>query len=108
MKPPERDILAAKLVEGVPEGLRARFALKKKYALSRRLVFKTAGGGEECWEVCEHLVNTIEANSLNVDSSVEVEPDRQLKRQHHWNAAGALKKMAKEGDQLQCRGTRTV
>ena len=46
LKPQERDELCRKLVEDIPQALRDRFQLEKRYAMTRRLVFSTKGGGE--------------------------------------------------------------
>ena len=105
LKPQDRDNLANRLVENMSEGLRGKFALEKKYAMSRRLVFTSANGGEECWEFREKLVEAIEAKNIEVGGKpvkvrVEEEPERQLKRQHYWKAVDALKAVAKEGEQF--------
>ena len=101
LKPSERDALGEKLMAGVPEELQRRFKLEKKYPHTRRLVFVTAGGGEECWEFREKLVNEIAEHDIKVGDKelrvrVEDGPERQGKRQHFWKAVDALKLQRKE------------
>ena len=103
LKPAKRDDLAKKLVDELPEHLEGRFKLEKKYVNSRRLVFNAVGaGGEECWELREKFVLTIESQGMEVNGKtlkvrIEEEPERQNKRQSYWRAVDAIKAVAAEG-----------
>ena len=101
LKPADRDALAEQLLTDVPAELRRRFKLEKRYVHSRRLVFVTDGGGEECWELREKLLEAISEKNITVGDKelkvrVEDAPERQSKRQHFWKAADALKAQCTE------------
>jgi len=97
----EIDMLAERLLAGVPDDIRQKFTLSKEHEHSFRLQFSTTEGKSLRWKFREHLVGAILKKNITVNEKkltvrVEDAPEVQAKRKHYWRAVDAIKRMGTE------------
>ena len=79
----------------VPQDAKEGVVVEKRYALSRRIVFKIPKGGERVWILKEALnaaitEGEIKINGKEVKVRVQDSPDKESKRGNFWRAVAAI------------------